>query len=214
MCAFSTRLNENIHGPGRRYEKIDSAAARRGRAKMDSYDRLVSPSTGESVDSDQRPAHMLRNVDYAVGPSSAEYFPAIQSVQVVNPYFPAVQFPPSGPVERHCKNSKQRWRSFTGVLLGCLRWRRRSIWRNEHFPCYHTIKWTTSSGCGGTGDKTSIVIRPRPETLSAAMLDILPRSSQTHNYRLNVRQANQSTRKSYFELCWAPSNSTVLLPLT
>ena len=68
---------------------------------------LVCPSTGVGVDSDQRPAHMLRHVAYAVGPSSAEYFPATQAVQgeVVDPvhclYFPTknAQFPPSGPVE-------------------------------------------------------------------------------------------------------------------
>jgi hypothetical protein len=68
---------------------------------------LVCPSNGVEVDSDQRPAHMLRHVAYAVWPSSAEYFPPTQAVQgeVVEPikslYFPPknAQFPPSGPVE-------------------------------------------------------------------------------------------------------------------
>ncbi len=83
-----------------RRKQQSQASRRQGKSKeMDSYDRLVCPSNGEGVDSDQRPAHMLRHVDYAVGPSASEYFPATQSVQVVNPYFPAVQFPPSGPVE-------------------------------------------------------------------------------------------------------------------
>ncbi len=40
---------------------------------------LVCPGNGVGVDSDQHPAHMLRHVAYAVGPSSTEYFPATQA---------------------------------------------------------------------------------------------------------------------------------------
>jgi hypothetical protein len=40
---------------------------------------LVCPGNGVGVDSDQRPAHMLRHVAYAVGPSFTEYFPATQA---------------------------------------------------------------------------------------------------------------------------------------
>jgi len=62
---------------------------------------LVCPGNGVGVDSDQRPAHMLRHVAYAVGPSSEEPFPVTQSSKgEVMKYFPTKNvFPPSGPVE-------------------------------------------------------------------------------------------------------------------
>ena len=62
---------------------------------------LVCPGNGVGVDSDQRPAHMLRHVAYAVGPSSAEYFPATQAAQgeVVKCFPTKNAFPPSGPIE-------------------------------------------------------------------------------------------------------------------